>query len=835
MIRQKQRLRIGLSYPPDGHSLPTYSASELDLETGPSFGNSAVWLETQANGAIERMFNLGIGKDVLRSVVLRYGGTGAILRGESGGRSRKSTVRYIGLNRDEPATVEINPAYWRRCFRLGGAVEVRETTFVPLRLEGRELPLAYTTVELRSIDGGSPELRTIVFARLRASGPADISARYDPELRALIATSKSDPSAVRIIGLDVEPTGHATTTDFGTVYERAHAHPLTNDTSATGDILGALQLDFHLHPDRPFRFSVIAGAFGEGEHAALEEFRTAPDAALALTRTEECLADFAHRAHVLTPDASINQGSIWSKVDMRRVMGSYPTGDGFTNEPGKSSNVIMRDAAWFVYGCDHFCPEFSRALLDTFSKKQYPNGKLPEYYNGLDGHVEDYGLNINDDTPLYVLAVNHHFRATGDAAWLRKTYPHVAKAARYIISQIDSRDLVYCSADDPRGNVWGIAGWRNIIDGYWINGAVTEINAECAAALRSAGHLAENIGRPPEEPEEFFGAARRVRAAMDEHLLNPDTGLYYLNIDTAGVTHTDVTGDQIFPVMFRVCDDETGYRIISRLNSPDFWTEAGLRTASRNDPLYHPSEQNGLLGGVWPGLTWWYAFAAARYHPEFMVRALRSSFAHYASSPKVNNTTPGQFSEWFDGESLINRGMRLSPWEPPRFLWAAVEGICGLMLTPASASVSPVVPNRWRWVGVRRLQYHGSEITYFAVREGESFRIYGTGDITAGPAFESFDEDVSDFVSVFSQAAVAIALRRNDRILVLVGNQSDATATVPLNIAKIVDHESSYRIRVYNSERNDWEMEFAREGHLLASLAIVVETLGFRLIDIRPD
>src|SRR4029077_3551948 len=168
---------------------------------------------------------------------------------------------------------------------------------------------------------------------------------------------------------------------------------------------------------------------------------------------------------------------------------------------------------------------------------------------------------------------------------------------------------------------------------YAINGAVTEMNALCAAALRSAAHLVENSGGRSKRAAELHAGSQRVRNAMERHLRNPENGLYYLNIDVDGVKHSDVTGDELFPVMCRVCDDETGYRIISRLNAPDFWTTAGLRTISRDDPLYEPTIFTGLLGGVWPGLTWWYAFAAARYHPEFMVRALRSSFEHYATDP----------------------------------------------------------------------------------------------------------------------------------------------------------------------------------------------------------
>jgi len=371
------------------------------------------------------------------------------------------------------------------------------------------------------------------------------------------------------------------------------------------------------------RFAFITAVSGRGEDAVVDAYRAGLDADAALERTRGYLHDVLARAQVLTPDPLINQGALWSKVNTLRVMARYPQGPSFTNEPGASSNVVGRDAAWFVYGNDHFMPEFSRVLLDTFARLQYPDGKIPEYYSAIDGRVEDDGLNINDDTPLWVLAVNHHYRATGDRTWLRGIYPAVARAARHIMVQEDERGLVFCSARDPRGNVWASASWRNIIPNYSINGTVTEINAECAAALRAAGHLAENLGQLEGEARVFYDAGQKLREAMNAHLLNPENGLYYLNIDADSNIHTDVTGDEVFPVMFRVCDEETGFRIISRLNSADFWTPAGLRTASRNDPLYDPSAYVGLIGGVWPGLTWWYAFAAARYHPEFMVAALR--------------------------------------------------------------------------------------------------------------------------------------------------------------------------------------------------------------------
>ena len=89
--------------------------------------------------------------------------------------------------------------------------------------------------------------------------------------------------------------------------------------------------------------------------------------------------------------------------------------------------------------------------------------------------------------------------------------------------------------------------------------------------------------------------------------------------------------------MFGVADEETSAQIISRLSDADFWTAAGIRTTPRDAPDYDPDGTNngpyGLLGGVWLGCSFWFAFAAARYNPEFMDRALSDSFQNFSMRP----------------------------------------------------------------------------------------------------------------------------------------------------------------------------------------------------------
>jgi len=479
-----------------------------------------------------------------------------------------------------PGTIKLHPAYQRHTFPLADDLQVQETVFVPLAT-GDDPLVAYAQVEVTNRGTAARTVRVYAFGRLCGALGQDVVARYDPDLRALVAANRGRPEAVRVFGCTAPVTAHETSHDFGQVYDVLHVPTLGNETTAAGDILGALQVDLALAPGERRSLAFVLAFAPTGEADAIAIYRQARDVDAALADTIRYVTRVTGVCQVLTPQQTINAGVLWSKVNMLRVMAHYPQGRAFTNEPGVSSAVVGRDAAWFVYGNDHFLPDFSREQLDAFAARQYPEGRIPEYYNAVTNKVDDYGLNINDDTPLFILAVNHHVRSTGDVGWLQRIYPAVARAARYIVAQEDARGLVVCSARDPRGNVWAIAGWRNVIPEYTLNGAVTEINAECAAALRATGHLAQNLGRPDAEQREFFDAAVRLRTAMDTHLINPQNGLYYLNIDADGIIHTDVTGDQIFPVMLRVCPDDVGFRVISRLNHPDFWTPAGLLGAQK--------------------------------------------------------------------------------------------------------------------------------------------------------------------------------------------------------------------------------------------------------------
>jgi glycogen debranching enzyme len=825
----------------------SYTVPDDRVMSGASLGNGSAWIVGKSTGALQKMYALKVDEDVFWSTVVTYGSARhRVLAGlDPGDRSPEERLGLPGghviLSPVAPGGFEFHPGHQRHTFELPDSVSVIETIFVP-RTGFDDPAVAFFVIDLHN--GGSDERDLVVcaYAKLAGTTPKDIEARYDAQLPGLVARNRSKPDWVRVLGATVAPSGYQTMEHAAEAYDPQNVPPLSCDTSTTGDITGALSLSVKLPPEATTRIAFVQAFSEHGEEAARAIFSSACDVEGQLRSTEQWYARMAAPAKVLTPVQTINDGAYWAKINMLRVLARYPQGLGFTNSPGASAAVVGRDLSWFTIGCDYLAPELSRDLLLRFAQTQDASGKFPEYYHAVTGATQDYGLNVNDDTPLFILGCAHHHRVTADVEFLKTIWPVVTKAADYLLSQRDDRGLVICTATGEE--VFGIAGWRNIIPRFTMNGAITEINAECYAALATVASLAQCMAElEPKyrELHEQAGAAYQsyadaLRDAINTHLLNPHNGMYLLNEDLNGNDHPDVTGDEVFPVMFNVAPVAVAYRIISRLNTPDFQTEAGLRTVSRLSPDYTPYRDVGLIGGVWPGLSFWYAFAAAKIYPDAMARNLATSFSHYLLDPKIYNTVPGQFSEWFDGESLVNRGMRLSPWEPPRYLWAAIEGACGLtpIDVPRRVKVAPLMPSGWRWLGLSRLMVHGRQLSYFVIRDRDRFRVYATTELEVEGDLEVYEEDVSERVRGADPDVVVLALRRGHELLVCIGSTLGVAYTFPLSLTRMLDDDRTYLVRLFNPNLGRWVEGESAAARELGEIALRLEANSFALARLTP-
>ncbi|MHB8153417.1 MAG: amylo-alpha-1,6-glucosidase [Bacillati bacterium] len=545
-------------------------------------------------------------------------------------------------------------------------------------------------------------------------------------------------------------------------------------------VFGAFEVRIGIAPGarESLRLAVVFHKDGrEGSRPVLER----------LLGDEKALHDTQHYyavkladARFMTPSPVINRGVVWAKANMLRIIKEYPNGWGATNSP-PSDILVSRDTSWFIHGFDCFLPQFSRDALEVFNRFVDDNGRMIEYVRGVTAYKTSYDLNINDDTPLHLIAMLHHYNATLDAQWLSDRIELVRKITDYMLSQRDENGLLFCNAKGV--DLYGISSWRNIIPDYTLDGAVTEINAEGVFALEAAAMMCAVVG-DNEHWQRYAREAQSLRDAMMRYLYDADTGGFVLNYDQDQNYQDNFTADEVFPVLFNVADADQRRSILRRLCEADFVTPVGLRTISTADAWYFPSFGYGLLGGIWPDLTLWCVVALAR--NGMMERAVAFLESIYAAmeAGSSRNTVPGEFAEWFDGGSFTNRGMYLSPWTGAKYLWAVAETVGGLdgYRTSGRPHLAPLAPPGWRWCAGGRVHWGGRRCSYVIDLDQE--RVYS--DVPELSCEEPYTHtfvgrDVSDEVMVSPAEVGALAFEDEaGSVRVFVCNPQDCARTVHL-------------------------------------------------------
>jgi len=83
--------------------------------------------------------------------------------------------------------------------------------------------------------------------------------------------------------------------------------------------------------------------------------------------------------------------------------------------------------------------------------------------------------------------------------------------------------------------------------------------------------------------------------------------------------------------------------------------------------------------------------------------ALTLLFTDYARDSRRSNTVPGQFRSGSMKRRSSTTEMMHSPWFPPRYVWAAIEGAAGLSVLDGPARVEPRMASDWKWCGASNL------------------------------------------------------------------------------------------------------------------------------------
>jgi glycogen debranching enzyme len=696
--------------------------------------------------------------------------------------------------------------------------------------DGIPVPAVYYRVHIENASDHRILMDAYGLAELRGNTQKDVRARFDTDLGGIVAWNDGSPNDLRLFGAYQPLESWETTDDRGKFVDRSSPGRLAGVAGAKGtDPVGALHIAIDLAPSEARWLEFICVLSTTSVDELVRARAACPAGDVALARSGDYYWKYLSRSIIRTPNQDVNDGVLWAKVNMIRVQSYSATGWCFTNDPTRSNNSVGRDTAWMATGADYLDPAFARESLAAYFRLQEPSGKIVEYYDVQNGKTADYDLNVNDNTPLAVIALHHHWIVTGNEAFLREMYPRAVRAMDYMLSQRNDDGLVWCTS--TKTSDWGIIGWRNVIEDYRISGASTEVNAETYAALEALATMASHLGNAAAE-QTYREAARNLRDAINTHLVNPANDLYYLTIDVDGTKRTEVTADLVFPVLFGVAPPGRSARIIATLSAAPFWTDAGIRTVPRDDLAYGPTNGYGLLGGVWVAVTYWYAFAAAKFNPAFMAKALSTSYRHFSSDPRRNNTVPGQFSEWLHGEILVNQGMMLSPWDAPRYLWAAIEGAAGLDVHSMEGCINPTLTSDWRWISASRVPFRQATIAWIGTRMPDGVHVATVSTLSSDSRLTTYERDVSATIHVADPLATIVAFEKADATLVFIGNSRAEAITTAVTFAEIPANMQS--ARAFSTVWNEWQdLDLRSHSELLAGIIVVIDAGGFAMIDVK--
>lgn len=504
---------------------------------------------------------------------------------------------------------------------------------------------------------------------------------------------------------------------------------------------GRAQLLYRVLVEGYYDLPFVLGLSPAGQQVAWQGFLALSEISSAFEDTRKQVDQTLAQCHLYTPDPDVNRGLQWAKVNVLRAQQKFRRGPAVVHDP-PGDIVAVRDVAWCSLAGSYMSPDDTGQMLRyVAAEASYETGKLADHFHADSGEREDYGLNINNATPLFVVAAHHHAAVTQDDAFLEAIYPAVKRAADYIVLQVQD-GLVQCTAEGT--NVYGIAGWRNRIPGYTLNGAVTEINALSIWALRAATALARQKDQP-DHVERWSAVAEQLTESLNQRLISRETGVYLLARDPSGRQRPTLTGDLVFPILAGVAPPILEERILDLLHGGVFWSEAGVHTVGVNQPEYHPSFADGLMGGVWSALTAWVAYAGRHRYPEHVAEALHRIFA--SAEPEIpaerGHVVPGQFPEWLDGDTFESLGCALGSRTAAAYLWLGLEGLAGLSPGEDGLSIEPTLPAEWRWLAAARVPCAGTDTSAAlspALKRSEGTRLsfcYHDGALHVNRAVES--------------------------------------------------------------------------------------------------
>lgn len=334
-----------------------------------------------------------------------------------------------------------------------------------------------------------------------------------------------------------------------------------------------------------------------------------------------------------------------------------------------------------------------------------------------------------DATPLWIVLLAEHHRATGDLGLVHELRPNLEAALRWIDEHGDrDRDgfLEYgCRSRAGLANQGWKDSWDGIVhaDGTFPSGpiALVEAQAYAFAAKRGAARLFDALGDPLRAAA-LSAEAERLRAAFEAAFWMPEQRFYCLALDGRKRQVGAIASNAGHALWAGLASDERAALVAERLLSEDLYSGFGVRTLSSRELRYNPAGYH--LGTVWPHDNAILALGLARYgcaaqaaeiatglfdatmhFPSFRTPELFCGFARSAFSVPVRYPVACCPQAWSAGA-----------WS---MLLQAILGAVPDAQAKELVIVRPQLPPWLQWVQLERLAVGAGEVDLRYERVGE--------------------------------------------------------------------------------------------------------------------
>ncbi len=428
---------------------------------------------------------------------------------------------------------------------------------------------------------------------------------------------------------------------------------------------------------------------------------------------------FDQRLTTETPDARFDQAMRWAEISIDQlkvqkgaetglVAGVYPSAD--SDRPGFGW-FFGRDTLWTLYAVDSEGDfGLARQALEFLIARQRADGKIMHEYSQSADRVDWAGLGYEyasaDATPLFIMAMEDYWRATGDREFVAKHWDNLRRANEF--TRGHDTDGIY---DNSQGTGW-VEEWVPKLPHQELYLAALD-QQSCASMAGLAATMGDAaLANSAQQQAEI------IRQKLAGYL--GTNGIYGFSRNLDGTYDTTPTvypsvawwsGELNLPNASKTLDLYAGSDL-----SADWGTRAIAQSSALYDPIsYHQ-------GSVWPLFTGWASMA------EYRAGRSLAGLQHLRENQRlVWSQDPGNFTELLSGRfnEPLGRSTAHQLWSAAMALTPAVRGLFGVEadVEHHTLRVAPQLPAEWPRAALHNVPFGDAELEVRYERQNTTMEI----------------------------------------------------------------------------------------------------------------